>query len=849
MNRHFVRKAQSLSFVVLFAATITILATLAALAQVRDANQRSGKAAVVSASAVTARLAQASGDPLLPVAASRGQREKSGGGSGGGSPTFLPAVLYNSGGDQPAFVTAADVNGDGKLDLLVGNSYYSNSIGVLLGKGDGTFGPVATYDSGGGMPTGIVAIDINGDGKIDLIVFNETPCYACSGDGTVAVLLGRGDGTFGPPTTYDSGGAGYGVIGPTPMVVIDVNNDGKPDVVVANCSLDGGNCGDGDGEVGVLLGNGDGTFRPVVAYDTRFHPGGNGLAVGDVNGDGKPDLIVTSACDTQSCPLGKIGVLLGNGDGTFQRSVKYELAGYSALGIAVADLNHDGKLDVVVGGCLTGDCLGQEGVVTVLLGNGDGTFQPPVGYGTVGGFTDGVAVADVNGDGKPDVVVMNYDGSVAVLQGNGDGTFLPAVTFASGITDGAYGVGVADLNGDGWPDVMMAGNTSLVSVLINSTGALASTTTSLVSSLNPAVPNQTVTYTATVTSQNGPATGTITFQDGGATIATVTVSGNQGAYSLEYGRHGTHQITATYSGDSNNGGSTSPTLTELILHASNGHAPTRTSLSASGSFILGQSVTFSATVTSLYGPIPDGDSVQFFDGNQTLGFGATLNGVASITATLQHSGSNVFQADYEGDTAFKSSAGFLKEFVDKNPTATSLVSSLNPAVYGQPITYTAAVTSSGPAPEGSVKITDIGLVPLVNGVATVTKTLVRTGTHAITAEYMGDSSSAKSTSPVLEEVVNPASTTTVLTSSANPSSSGQSVTFTATVTSSTGVDPFGKVTFTAGGVTLGTVSVTDTVAKISTATLPVGSTTITATYGGADSFTGSSASLTQVVQP
>lgn len=140
-------------------------------------------------------------------------------------------------------------------------------------------------------------------------------------------------------------------------------------------------------------------------------------------------------------------------------------------------------------------------------------------------------------------------------------------------------------------------------------------------------------------------------------------------------------------------------------------------------------------------------------------------------------------------------------------------------------------------------------MPLVAGVAKVTNTQAEVGTHAITAEYMGDAVSSTSTSPVLHEVVNRASTTTVLTSSANPSKSGQIVTFTATATSSTGRDPFGTVTFAGGGTTLGTVAVSDTKASISTAALPLGSTSITATYSGAAGFTGSSDSLMQVVQP
>jgi hypothetical protein len=186
--------------------------------------------------------------------------------------------------------------------------------------------------------------------------------------------------------------------------------------------------------------------------------------------------------------------------------------------------------------------------------------------------------------------------------------------------------------------------------------------------------------------------------------------------------------------------------------------------------------------------------------------------------------------------------------VDKDPTTTTVSASPNPAVYGQAVTYTATVTSSYGTPTGNVRISDIGLVPLVNGVATITKNLVRADTHDITAAYQSDSDFARSTSAVYKEVVTPSSTTTVLTSSANPSSPGQAVTFTATVTSSAGVNPFGTVTFTAGSATLGTVALKDGVASVSTASLSEGSTLITATYNGADSFTGSSASLTQVVQ-
>jgi FG-GAP-like repeat/FG-GAP repeat len=155
------------------------------------------------------------------------------------------------------------------------------------------------------------------------------------------------------------------------------------------------------------------------------------VAVADVNGDGKSDLVVANWCGSGTgggCTgIASLGVLLGNGDGTFQSAVTYSSGGYYALSVAVADLNGDGKADLVV----TNDCqsdIGQckaDGTVGVLLGNGDGTFQTVVNYDSGGYFTHSVAVADINGDGKPDLVVANT-GSVQVrasrdFQGNGDG--------------------------------------------------------------------------------------------------------------------------------------------------------------------------------------------------------------------------------------------------------------------------------------------------------------------------------------------------------------------------------------------------------------------------------------------
>ena len=260
--------------------------------------------------------------------------------------------------------------------------------------------------------------DVNGDGKPDLLVANcaVIPSNSCGSlDGSVGVLLGNGDGTFQTAVPYDSGGKGaYSV------AVADVNDDGKLDILVANEVSD---------NVGVLLGNGDGTFQTAVTYGSGGVDAFS-VAVADVNGDGKLDLLVANACATSGCDNGGVGVLLGKGDGTFQTAVTYGSGGNDALSVAVVDVNGDGKPDLVVGNECASYYNCATGSVSVLLGNGDATFQTAVTYESGGTQVFSVAASDVNGDGHPDLLVANAcatnnctDGLVGVLLGNGDGTF------------------------------------------------------------------------------------------------------------------------------------------------------------------------------------------------------------------------------------------------------------------------------------------------------------------------------------------------------------------------------------------------------------------------------------------
>src|ERR1019366_3412245 len=727
-------------------------------------------------------------------------------------------------------VAVADVNGDGKPDVVVGNCGDS-TVGVLLGNGDGTFQPAVTYFtyfSGCWNPTAVAVADLNGDGKPDLVM-------GCGSIAAVGVMLGNGDGTFQPAVTYDSG-PGYAV---NYVAVADVNRDGKLDLVVTNCGADG--CASG-GPLAVLLGNGDGTFQPAVTYDS----GGRdpwSVAVADVNGDGNPDLLVANYAS------GTVGVLLGNGDGTFKAAVTYASGAAYPVSIAITDVNGDGRPDLLVANQTAG-----EGRVGVLLGNGDGTFQPVATDDSGGARADEVAVADVNGDGKPDLLTANEDSdTVGVLLGNGDGTFQPALTFGAG---GYYpdSIIVADVNGDGRPDLVVGGGYwyeythDKVGVLLNNTGPHAPTTTTLVPSLNPAPVGQSINYTAAVTSQEGGAvTGSVTFQDRGSSIATVPLANNQAAYSTKYKTGGSHAITAAYSGDLHNLGSTSATLMEYITVA------TKTVVTTSGSpSFVGQPVTFTATVTSKYGTIPDGELVTFYDGTTTLGSVALAGGTAAHTTSSLSAKWHYIKAQYAGDTAFTASIGSVQQVVVKYPTTTTLTSGLNPSNYGQAVTLTAKVTSAGPAPTGTVTFRNGSVIPgsktlNASGVAILTTTKIPVGTDALTDTYNGDAFNAKSVSAAITQTVSQASVSMVLTSYPNPSSFGASVKFTAKLTSNGGLPSGQPVTFSYNGATLGTANVNTGVATLSTITLPRGSDAVTAAYAGTVDYSSASATVTQVV--
>ncbi|MDX6510915.1 MAG: hypothetical protein QOE36_419 [Gaiellaceae bacterium] len=351
-------------------------------------------------------------------------------GAGGATPrpvSFAPAVDYAT-ASNPAVITAADLNGDGKLDLATAN-YNSGNVSVLIGNGDGTYQPKSDYSCGSGARS-VVAADLNGDGKLDLAV---TVNHSVGG---VSVLLGNGDGTFQPMAFFPASQS------PLSLAASDLNGDGKLDLAVT----------DYGGYVSILLGNGDGTFQPK----TEIQAGGSAwwITATDLNSDGKPDLATANVQNT-------VSVLLGNGDGTFQLKTG-TATGAIPQSVTAADFNGDGKPDLATANA-TGDS------VSVLLGNGDGTFKPKSDFPT-GGGPRSVTAADLDGDGKPDLAIAIFDqttssGGVSVLLGNGDGTFQPKVDLTT--SSGDTSVVAADLDGDGRPD--LATSDAGASVLLNTT--------------------------------------------------------------------------------------------------------------------------------------------------------------------------------------------------------------------------------------------------------------------------------------------------------------------------------------------------------------------------------------------
>ncbi len=325
-------------------------------------------------------------------------------------------------GSEPSALAVGDFTGDGVLDLAVAEE-NTDDVVVLLNNGNGTFQAPQSY-AVGGIPMALVACDF-GNGHVDLATANSL-----SDD--VSVLLGNGDGTFETQLRF--------AVGATPESLVAANFDGDdrpPDLAA-------GELGSGNdfGDISILLGRGDGTFQDEVENAVGDYPAG--IVTADLTNDGHIDVI------TININTNDISVLLGNGDGTFEPAMFFP-AGNGPTAIAEGDFNGDGRIDLAVAD--SGDANGQGQGVSILLGNGDGTFAPPEFFET-DEYASSIVAGDFTGDGVLDLAVANsFSSNISILLGDGHGGFTvlnptPLLDQVSGqlsITEGDFGNSKVDL--------------------------------------------------------------------------------------------------------------------------------------------------------------------------------------------------------------------------------------------------------------------------------------------------------------------------------------------------------------------------------------------------------------------
>lgn len=845
--------------------------------------------------------------------------------------TIIPSTAT---GASTFGLSVADLNGDGIQDIVIASSGFSGAnpgeITVLLGTGNGAFGapvniPVVA------PATGVTIDDMNGDGKLDLVVIGLTLFNGGTG---LEILPGNGDGTFGTPILAANGIQGL------VAATADFNNDGKKDIATSTGQI--------------LLGDGTGKFTLQPATLPTLTPtGGNpntvtGVAAADFNHDGNIDLAVTNAVALT------VDLYFGNGNGTFTYQESYPSL-IAQQNILTTDIDGDGNTDLFVGiasngafgpdfnteglfmsllnngtgkmaaahaylpsqpalqfpvlydvADFTGDkkpdllTVGEDSTstnvfVSVLSGNGDGTFgkviNTPItiaGLAQAQGNLNALIGGDFDGDGKIDAAFAYNDQSgnhrVSVALGNGDGTFKQQVDF----TLPAY-VGTmipVDLNGDGLPDLAFIANPSTTS---------STTTTQLYTMLNQSTVGN-PSFAAPQLADSEPNLAFLAAQDLNADkhqdlVATTSnvVTPAPGSVFVYLGKgDGTFQASTSYQAGTYPGPVTTADLNgdgnlDILVASTNSDTTTGTLITLPGK----GDGTFGAAINTAIAS-GSGSSIAVVpanaSGNQQAVVGTCCGDVATQEAVSNGDGTFAPLGDQSGYLPLGFSSTFVKvvdingdqlpdlllvsnqyaieAFLNAsgtstatNATSTTLTSSAQTITAGQSVTLTATVTpASGTAtPTGTVTFLDgattLGTGTLnSSGVATLGTTALAAGANSITAVYSGDANFSGSTSTAVTITVSTVvATATTLSASAATAVSGASLTFTATVSPASGSNaPTGIVTFLDGTTTLGTGALSAGSATLSTATLSTGAHSITASYGGSNAFAPSTSAAISV---
>jgi hypothetical protein len=656
------------------------------------------------------------------------------------------------------FFALADLNGDGILDLVgIGSG---TSLNFAPGIGDGTFAALPNTPNGQQTQQPVTA-DMNGDGLIDVVLFdaNKNPL----------VFLSRGDGRFVPTPNAALPIPISGVLSPSGAIAAtaDFNGDGKVDVVSIQpgyfpVPVMGPEGPPVYADFSMDLGNGDGTL--TFKAQTQLSVFGVLAAVsGDFDGDKKQDLVMIYQ---EKAPSGQNGAVFlhGNGDGTFAAAAALNLLGNSPTPVlvAAADLNGDGIEDLVI--------ADKNGTVTGYLATGNGTFTfAPQNLSLAPRV---MLLADVTGDGKPELIALTNN--LAIYGGNGDGTFTASPLFTApvntpinplGFITQAGGLTVGDLNGDGLPDIGITTDHYLdystidLNVFLNAGngGFTADPSAYFAGSDYLSGPLAFVRLNS-----NGPASGSkqtldaLTYTNGGLTALL-----NQ----------------------SNPAPKPVPTVTVSLADGVSG-------------IVSGTQVTITAQLSAALSTAPTG-TVQFYAGGSQIGTASVTGSTATLTYPITGSGPTTIRAVYSGDTNFSSAFGFTSVSVtNPTPTTTTLSASATSVNEQQSVTLTASVT--GTSPSGTVTFlsgtTSLGTATLSDGTASFTTSFSNAGNLSLTASYGGDANNLPSVSAAVTLAVAAPDFAVSTPASSASVSPGQSASFTFTVTPSGGFSS--AVTFT-----------------------------------------------------